>query len=95
MEELGKEKRISTTSVFNQSSVLLPAPRGAGGLPSPSTGTVCCDTSLTSEGHALAPHPPDCPSLSQKFLPLQIFHAAAVVVSQPNSVKKIQLIWAL
>lgn len=97
MEKLGKEKRIFTTSVLNQSGVLLPAPRGAGSLPSPSTGTVCYDTSLTSEELAFAPHHPWCPSLllRQKFQPLQIFHVAAVVVPQPNSVKKIQLIWAL
>ena len=94
MEELGKEKRIFTTSVLNRRDVLSPAPRGAGSLPSPGTRTMCCDTSLTSEEPALAPHHPKCLSLPlwQKFLPLQIFHAAAVVVSQPNSVKKIQLI---
>lgn len=76
---------------------VFPAARGAGSLPSLGTGTMCCDTSLTSEEPALAPHHPECPSLPlrQQFLPLQIFHAAAVVVPQPSSVKKIQLIWAL
>lgn len=95
MEELGKEKRIFTTSALDQSSVLFPASRGAGNLPSPNT--VCCDTSLISEEPAITLCLPVCPSLplQQKFLHLQIFYIAAVVIPQPNSVKKIQLIWAL
>jgi len=89
-EKLEKEKRNFTALGLNQSDVLFIAPRGAGGLPSSSTGTVCCGPCLTSEELTLTLHPPWCPSvlLQQKFLPLQIFHAAAVVIPQPNSVKK-------
>lgn len=90
------KKRSLTISAPKQSSVLLLAPNGTGGLPSPCLGTVCWDSGLPVESlsslHVLQA---SSTAVQRDVLLHQIFHSADVIVPQPSSVKTIQLIWAL